>query len=129
MIDIDALEDKTLSDILNNTNFDETTPEGQEEIMADLRNSSDRELMDKFLNWNGIIGYTDTIIDALDDIRAASDQGSVAMDILDKTWDILMALDPPGMNSVYAQVLAQTGRQEELLKYLTEYLNGISKTE
>ena len=51
------------------------------------------------------------------------------MDILDKTWDILMALDPPGMNSVYAQVLAQTGRQEELLKYLTEYLNGISKTE
>ena len=129
MIDIDALEDKTLSDILNNTNFDETTPEGQEEIMADLRNSSDRELMDKFLNWNGIIGYTDTIIDALDDIRAASDQGSVAMDILDKTWDILMALDPPGMNSVYVQVLAQTGRQEELLKYLTEYLNGISKTE
>ena len=129
MIDIDALEDKTLSDILNNTNFDETTLEGQEEIMADLRNSSDRELMDKFLNWNGIIGYTDTIIDALDDIRAASDQGSVAMDILDKTWDILMALDPPGMNSVYVQVLAQTGRQEELLKYLTEYLNGISKTE
>lgn len=129
MIDIDALEDKTLSDILNNTNFDETTPEGQEEIMADLRNSSDRELMDKFLNWNGIIGYTDTIIDALDDIRAAADTGSEAMDILDKTWDILMALSPPGLNRDYCMILAQTGRQTELLKHLTEYLNGISKTE
>lgn len=32
---------------------------------------NERSLMDMFLNWNGLVNYTDVIIMALDGIRAA----------------------------------------------------------
>jgi len=49
------------------------------------------------------------------------------MDILDSAWEILALCPPPGLNMVYALVLATTGRVEELSSYLKEYKDGLSK--
>jgi hypothetical protein len=69
-IDIDALKDSTLSAILNNLDFDESTPERQEAILAELRNSRPRELMARWMEWHGIIGYYDSVVDAWEDLCA-----------------------------------------------------------
>ena len=67
MIDINKIEDQTLDAILSNLGFEDLTP-GQESYVA---NSTPEELMDKFLNWEGIIGYTSMIVKAWKSINAA----------------------------------------------------------
>jgi len=69
--DINKLDDRVLHDILNNCNYDEVGHEQQNAIEINLSLSSPYELMDKFLNWNGIIGYTEMIIDAYKSIEKA----------------------------------------------------------
>lgn len=69
MIDIDELDDHTREDILDNLCMDSDEPTVAE--LTDLACSSAHEAMDRFLNWNGIIGYTETIITAIDSIRIA----------------------------------------------------------
>lgn len=64
MIDINLIDDQTLSAILCEG---ELTPE----LEADICNSSPEELMDRFLNWEGIINYTSMIIKAWKSINAA----------------------------------------------------------
>lgn len=41
----------------------------QDKTPADLDFMSVREILDEVLKWNGVIGYTDMLIDALDNIR------------------------------------------------------------
>lgn len=69
--DIHKLDDGVLQDILNNCDYDEVGPERQKAIESSLANSSPHELMDRFLNWNGIIGYTEMIMKAQKSIEAA----------------------------------------------------------
>lgn len=71
MIDIHRIKDSVIGPILSFKDYDESGPERQTEIEADLANSSPRELMDMFLNWEGIIGYTGLIIEAWQSINAA----------------------------------------------------------
>lgn len=54
MIDVDELEDLVREEILENASIEE------------LKNMSVYEAFDKFLMWNGIIGYTAVILEALD---------------------------------------------------------------
>jgi len=57
-LDINELSDRVLTDIKENCdNVGELSP---------------WEAIDKFLTWNGIIGYTSSIVVAIDSIRAAS---------------------------------------------------------
>ena len=67
MIDINLIDDPTLNAILSNLGFEDLTPEQE----AWIANSTPEELMDKFLNWEGMIGYTSMIIKAWKSINAA----------------------------------------------------------
>lgn len=62
MIDVDELDDEVREAIMSNLDTDDV------EAVKPL---SVYEAFDKFLTWNGIIGYTATIMDALDSIRRA----------------------------------------------------------
>lgn len=59
MIDVDELEDNVREDLLEDLDVEEIKP------------LSVYEAFDRFLTWNGIIGYTAVIMDALDNIRRA----------------------------------------------------------
>ena len=38
---------------------------------ADIESSTPEHLFNEYLNWNGIIGYGDTFIEAIDSLRSA----------------------------------------------------------
>ena len=44
----------------------------ESDARATMQHMSANELFEMWLNWNGIIGYTETIIEAIDSIRAAN---------------------------------------------------------
>lgn len=62
MIDVDELDDEVREAIMSNLDTDDV------EAVKPL---SAYEAFDRFLTWHGIIGYTATIMDALDSIRRA----------------------------------------------------------
>ena len=64
MIDVDELDDEVREAIMSNLDTDDV------EAVKPL---SVYEAFDRFLTWNGIIGYTAVIMDALDNIREAGD--------------------------------------------------------
>jgi hypothetical protein len=68
MLDIDLLDDDVLEDICDNLEIDS----GDEEAMKRVQRLSPEEAFERFLTWNGIIGYGDMIASALDNIRLAS---------------------------------------------------------
>ncbi len=86
MIDISLIDEEVLDAILSNLSYDDASPERQKTIEAGLANSSPKELMDKFLNWNGMIGYTDSIIEAWESINAAVIDNPIER-ILSNYWD------------------------------------------
>jgi hypothetical protein len=49
------------------------------------------------------------------------------LDVFDTCWLIILNLAPPGLNCSLAQILAMTGRVDELNKLMKEYLDGLSK--
>lgn len=71
MVDLSKIDGGVLNAILNNMDYYEAGPEQQKAIMFSLSHSSPEELMDKYLNWEGIIGYTSSIIKALKSIEGA----------------------------------------------------------
>lgn len=81
------------------------------------------EMWESYLDWNGIIGYAIDLHDAHQEIY----EDTTALNILDAVWDILMSVQPAGFNTPYATILAATGRKDELLKYLGEYLEKVKK--
>lgn len=67
MIDIELLDDSVLEDICANMKLDS----GNENDMKKVAKLSADEAFERFLTWNGIIGYGDMISSALDNIRLA----------------------------------------------------------
>jgi hypothetical protein len=78
MIDVDMLDDEVLNNILSNLGLDDgewdTNPAKAEALVERVKQMSERELFNRFLIWNGIIGYTDVITTAIDSIRAAKQE-------------------------------------------------------
>ena len=68
MLDIDLLDDDVLEDICNNLQIDS----GDEEAMKRVQRLSPEEAFERFLTWNGIIGYGSMISHALINIWTAS---------------------------------------------------------
>jgi hypothetical protein len=66
MINPELLPDQVLTDILDSLNIPDS-----EASYATVKKLSVRDAFDKFLCWNGFIGYTDMSMAALDGIRAA----------------------------------------------------------
>lgn len=64
MLDIDSIPDNVLTDILENKELPD-----DETGYTEVAKLSARDAFDSFLNWNGIIGYTDKLIIALDGLR------------------------------------------------------------
>lgn len=73
MINMDELDDDVLEAIVNNMDIDT----GEEEDLHRIKNLSVYEAFDRYLMWQGIIGYTTTIMTALDNIRKAGEENEV----------------------------------------------------
>ena len=76
MLNPDKLNEEVLTDILYNLGYDEDDigegdVEDYNQCMKIIETSSVYDAFNRFLEWNGIVGYTLTIIKALDSIRAA----------------------------------------------------------
>lgn len=70
MLNTDLLPEHILDDILQNMGVEDAEPGVEyDKAVAELRTLSPAEALDKWLNWNGIIGYTSQIIEALDELR------------------------------------------------------------
>lgn len=63
MLDISSIPDQVLSDIMENRDT---------ERESDLVNYSPMEALNYYLQWNGIIGYTGQILEAIDGLECAS---------------------------------------------------------
>lgn len=74
MTNPDKLKDKVLEVIRENLS-DEAIP-----------HSSAEELMDAFLQWEGIIGYTSMIIEAWENIKAAQEPNALER-LIQYSWD------------------------------------------
>jgi hypothetical protein len=61
-LDINEINDQALNDIMENLGTEDETEVGK---------LSAGEAIDRFLIWNGIMGYTGMITEAIDSIRAA----------------------------------------------------------
>jgi hypothetical protein len=59
----ERLKDYILDDIRKNVPFDRAEFTDEE-----IDKKTNRKLLDHYLNWNGIIGYTDTIINVIENI-------------------------------------------------------------
>lgn len=66
-LDVNELPDQVLTDILSNLGVEDET-EKDLEVVGQMTAG---EAMDRFLTWNGIMGFTGTIIEGIDGIRAA----------------------------------------------------------
>ena len=75
MLNPDFIDEEVLTDILYGLGYSDEEPgnvgEDYNQCIEMVENLSVFDAFDRFLNWNGIIGYTSTIIKALDSIRAA----------------------------------------------------------
>ncbi|PKY11759.1 hypothetical protein B1757_02915 [Acidithiobacillus marinus] len=71
MMDVNEIPDEVLTDIMRNMGYE---PDGESDIQAyldEIGKMDVRTAFNKYLSWQGIIGYTDDIIAALDGIRSA----------------------------------------------------------
>lgn len=68
MLELNYLEDSTLTAILQNMDLDES-----DESYAKVARLSKFEALDKFLTWHGIIGYTEQILKAVQSIETAEE--------------------------------------------------------
>lgn len=66
----ELLDDEVRESILSN--LDLCSEPDFEEGLRHINNMTTFEAFNRYLNWHGIIGYTDRIIQALDNIRAAN---------------------------------------------------------
>lgn len=70
MIDVSKL-DNVLDDIQEGAGFDAMTDDAKEEFMKEIENSTVMGLMDRYLQWHGIVNYTEQILTALETICEA----------------------------------------------------------
>ena len=86
MVDLSKIDRGVLNAILNNMDYYEAGPEQQKAIMFSLSHSSPEELMDKYLNWEGIIGYTSNIIKAWEAIKSTQESNALER-LIQYNWD------------------------------------------
>ena len=70
MIDPNSLADNVLHDILENMGLEEDDS-NLDELLNKLKFDSREEAFDKYLNWNGMIDYAESISKAYDSITIA----------------------------------------------------------
>lgn len=68
MLNVEKINPYVLADICENLSLDVTNKDDLEKVAS----LSVSEAFNSFLIWNGIVGYTDMITRALDNIRASS---------------------------------------------------------
>lgn len=75
MLDPNKLDEEVKTNIMYNLGYSDEEPgnvgKDYDWCIKNIEGMSVHEAFDRFLTWNGIIGYTSTIIEALDSIRAA----------------------------------------------------------
>lgn len=75
-IDVDLLDDQVLHDILANLGFDSDTDwENDSKVDKFLKRVSEMspgEALNAYLIWNGIIGYTGDILNAVESVKLAT---------------------------------------------------------
>jgi hypothetical protein len=87
MTNLDKLPSYVLSSIKNALDYDEASDTEQAEILTKLRHSSVNEIFDYYLSWNGILGYTEQFIEALDSIRKAQEPNDTDL-LVQYLWDV-----------------------------------------
>ena len=65
------LDEGVKTNILLNLGYDEDEPEKYDSFVERIKKMSETEALERYLAWNGIIGYASDFIKALDSIRAA----------------------------------------------------------
>ena len=76
MLDPDYVDDQVLSDIMENMETEDPNC---------IKHMDANQAMDRFLSWNGIIGYTGTIIEAYQSLRVAESIADIREAILPMT--------------------------------------------
>lgn len=72
MIEFTKLSQDVQNDLIQFCEEDGDTFEEAKQRAVELCNTSSiKEVLDAYLNWNGIIGYTQTILDAIESIDKA----------------------------------------------------------
>lgn len=106
MLDVEVLPDNVLSDILENL---------ESEDPGDVAVLSAGEAFDRFLIWNGIMGYTGTIISAINGIRIA--ETTQALRAAKDIETVLRALDQHGhMGDHTLKLCYQAAKAGEFVK-------------
>lgn len=97
--------------------FDKVPEELSEDEISFLDTKEPEELWSAFCEGQ--------MIDDADELHEAHEaifEKSLALDILDKVYQVLQKYPPQGMNTDYMNVLLVTGRREELKLYLEKFL-------
>lgn len=70
-MDINKIDDEVLNSIANNMirDFDWNDEFHVNRLVNFIENTTPEEAFRKYLHWHGIIGFSDMIIDALDNLR------------------------------------------------------------
>lgn len=92
--------------------------EVDEEELEELEKLGPTQLWEAYCDSQMIDDHSD-----LHDAHEAIFQDTTALDILDKVYTILTKYPPKGMNTDYMNVLAATGRKDELSTYLDKFLS------
>ena len=73
MINVDELDDNVLNDIARNLGWKSADyDEDISKYLPVIAAMSPEEAFTRFLEWNGLIGYSNNIISALDNLKEAS---------------------------------------------------------
>ncbi len=70
-MDVSMLDENVLGAVRQSLGADDEDDESRD---AEISKMDVEAVLNSFLNWEGIIGYTSTIISAIDNIREAADQ-------------------------------------------------------
>lgn len=84
----DKMNGIVAADILENIGYGDMSHDQQKAALEDLKTNSVEELFDRWLNWNGIMGYTESIMTALDSIREVSQEGRDLRQIIDLVYKV-----------------------------------------
>lgn len=103
--------------IITDSELGKVPEEVDEEELESLNTMGPKQLWDAFCD-GLMIDESNMLHDVHVDIFAENE----SLDILDKVYKILIAYPPKGMNTDYMNVLAATGRKDELSKYLDKFL-------
>ena len=104
MLDPDYVDDQVLSDIMENMETEDPNC---------IKHMDANQAMDRFLSWNGIIGYTDTIIEAYQSLRVAESIADLREATLPKT-DVQTIIQKHGHHDHY--ILLEIAKQSNMEK-------------